>query len=108
MRVGSQQRNLRFAVWRTSLIRILYCPTLSPESASRRLPGGLRRSSKLAEAYSWGNLRNALSCMSGGSFLERIPCHIFSVSLLAKETIIFFAAVLSNLLTLYQYHSIAD
>ena len=42
-----------------SFTRILHCPLRSPRKASRRLPGGARRKSKVAAASSCVNFRSA-------------------------------------------------
>ncbi len=67
---------------------MLYFPILSPDRASKRFPGGIRRSSNRADALICRNLRKALYWMSGGNFRDNFPFHIFSVSLQEKEVII--------------------
>lgn len=53
---SSQQKQMRH--W--SLIRILYCPTRFPCSASSRFPGGTRKNWRLLAACNCCNLRNAI------------------------------------------------
>src|ERR1700693_2225152 len=47
-----------------SLIRMLCCPLRSPESASRRFPGGTRRSVKRAAAWIISSFRSDTAILS--------------------------------------------
>lgn len=70
-----------------SLIRMLNCPSLSPESASRRFPGGILRSSSEAAISSWRNLRRAMRSNDAKRF-TRTPRAKRSVSRSLYDTII--------------------
>src|SRR5258708_1465208 len=51
-------------------MRMLYCPALSPESFSRRLPGGTRRASNRSAASSIASLRQATRCTEASSLRD--------------------------------------
>ena len=67
---------------------MLYCPALSPFSASRRLAGGTLKSSRFFAFDSMISFLRAVFCMFSGSLREKIWWKIFSVSLSAKLLII--------------------
>ena len=66
---------------------MLYCPLRSPANSCSRLPGGSLKSCISVEPWIWIIFLLAVRCISGGSFFENCPSHIFFVSESAKETI---------------------
>src|SRR3989338_2308675 len=67
---------------------MLCCPARLPESFSKRLPGGTRRSESSAAASSIHNLRIALRWIVDGSLLDRLPSNTFLASASRKLAII--------------------
>ncbi len=55
-------------------MRILCCPARSPNKASSRLLGGIRKSCKLMAALIWSSLRVATRLSDAGRF----PC-VFAI-----------------------------
>jgi len=68
-------------------MRMLCWPAKSPLRASRRLPGGTRKSLKASAAESCVSLRRAIRWISAGNRREPLPFQIFSVSLSQKSWI---------------------
>jgi hypothetical protein len=71
------------------LIRMLYWPALSPLSASKRLPGGALKKSRVAAAFSWVSFRSATRRMVCQRWGQR-PSNRAWVSLPRKLLIIGF------------------
>ena len=70
------------------LILILYSPSLLPDSSSKWLEGGMRKSLMQVALSSMISFRRAIFCMLWGSFRENCWLYIFSVSLSEKFFII--------------------
>jgi hypothetical protein len=66
------------------LIEMLHCPARSPLSFSRRLLGGINRSSTLIAALSIFNFRTAVAWISGGMYLDLSRRNSRSVSASAQ------------------------
>ena len=75
-----------------SFIRILCCPLRSPLRDSKRLPGGIRRSSKDKTESSWSSLQNAIFQIFFGHSLKAgfvaFPLNISSVAWFLNDIII--------------------
>ncbi len=83
-----QQETIRHC----SLTRILWKPCQSPRSASSRLPGGERRSSRVRAALTISSLRRATGTTSAGKLrtrLVRLPWYRSAVARSPNEAITF-------------------